>query len=105
MRSIIRNVLVDNFDSIYEVNDGDQAMEAFETLYPDWVIMDIKMERIDGITATENIKREYPQARIIILTNLADQELKAAALNAGADKYVLKDNLLELRSIIAAATL
>ena len=105
MRSIIRNVLEDCFDAVYEINDGDQAMEAFKTIYPDWVIMDIKMEHIDGITATENIKRQYPHARIIILTNFNDQELKTAAINAGADEYVLKDNLLELRSIIAAATL
>lgn len=101
MRSIIRNILEDMFDTIHEISDGERALKTYREFVPDWVIMDIKMNHVDGITATQNIKATNPRARIIILTNFPDKDLKDAAFNAGANNYVLKDNLMELRSIIA----
>jgi two-component system, chemotaxis family, chemotaxis protein CheY len=105
MRSIVRNILEDVFDTVHEIDDGEQALEIYKNVLPDWVIMDIKMNTIDGITATQNIKAIYPNARIIILTNFPDRELKDAAIKAGANDYVLKDNLMELRTIIASAAI
>jgi CheY-like chemotaxis protein len=105
MRSIIRSILEDIFDTIHEIDDGDQALDMYESFLPDWMVMDIKMKHVDGITATQIIKSVFPQARIIILTNFPDKELKDAAFKAGASDYVLKDNLIGLRSIITKAVI
>ena len=68
---------------------------------PDWVLMDIKMTRMDGITATRAIRGSHPEARIIIVTNFEDRGLRSEAFRAGAGAYVLKENVTDLRRIIA----
>jgi len=59
--------------------------------------MDVRMNEVDGITATKQIKAADPEARIVIVTNYDDDALRKAAINAGACGYVLKDSLLALR--------
>ena len=64
---------------------------------PDVVLMDIAM-RGDGIMATRRIKEVHPEARIVIVANHDEPDLREAATHAGASGYVLKTNLLELRT-------
>ena len=63
---------------------------------PDWVFMDVKMKKMDGITATKNIKKSYPNAKILVVTDYNDIELKKQALSGGALGYVLKENVFEI---------
>ena len=67
---------------------------------PDWVLMDIKMAPMDGITATNKIRNLYPDANIIIVTDYDDANLKNEARAAGAVGYVLKENLTKIGDII-----
>jgi DNA-binding NarL/FixJ family response regulator len=72
----------------------------------DVILMDIQMPEMDGIIATEEISRKYPQCRIIMLTVLDDEEHIFRAIRAGANGYLLKDEspdrLLEgIREIVA----
>jgi DNA-binding NarL/FixJ family response regulator len=53
------------------------------------------------ITATKLIKDQYPEAKIIIVTNFDETDLRESALQAGACGYVLKENLFELRRLLA----
>ena len=64
--------------------------------------MDIEMGEVNGLTATRKIKRDYPDARIIIVTNYDDMRLRETATSVGACGYLLKENLHELGTLLAA---
>jgi two-component system response regulator DegU len=102
MRRLMKSVLSGLAERIYECSDGEQSLAAYERWRPDWVLMDIKMQSIDGITATRQIKAAHPEARIVIVTDYRDERFRRAAHSAGASDYVLKENLLLLRRILTA---
>jgi CheY-like chemotaxis protein len=86
----------------YECSDGAEALPAYTMHRPDWVLMDVKMKEMDGISATRQIKASYPEANIMIVTDYDDPDLREAARSAGAREYVTKENLLDLRRILGA---
>ncbi len=96
MRRLIRNIVSPVADQVYECSDGAEAVAAYVLHRPDYVLMDIEMSVMDGITATARIKALEPTAKIIIVTDYDQVELREAAQEAGACGYVVKDNLLEL---------
>jgi DNA-binding NarL/FixJ family response regulator len=98
MRELMKRVIADLVDRVDECGDGKDAFAAYETSLPDWVLMDIQMKDVDGLTATEQIINAWPAARILIVTSFKDASLREAARRAGARGYVLKENLLEVRS-------
>jgi DNA-binding NarL/FixJ family response regulator len=69
---------------------------------PDWVLMDIELGEVSGIAATRRIKADYPDARIIIVTDYNDNHLRLAAKAAGACGYVLKEDLSVLKQMLTA---
>jgi CheY-like chemotaxis protein len=90
-------------DEIRECGDGAEAVAAYSQWRPDWVLMDIKMGDVDGLTATGRIKAQFPEAKIVIVTNHDDEDLRQAADEAGACAYVLKQNLLDLKGLLREA--
>lgn len=100
VRRMIRRVVVDLVEDIRECADGGEALAAYRRVRPDVVLMDVEMTGVDGITATRQILSAYPDARVIIVTGHGDEQLRAAAREAGARGYVLKENLLELRGVL-----
>ena len=85
-----------------ECEDGLAAVEMHGHFMPDWVLMDIQLQNADGLRATEQIVGQYPQARVVIVTNYDEPEYRLEAKKAGARDYVLKENLLALVQIINA---
>lgn len=73
------------------VGDGRAAIEAVERLHPDVVLMDIRMPGMDGVTATRELSRRFPEVGVIILTTFDDDEYVFEGLKAGARGYLLKD--------------
>ncbi|GAB2571731.1 response regulator transcription factor [Gracilibacillus alcaliphilus] len=71
-------------------NDGAQAIAACEASQPDAVLMDIQMPGMDGIQATRELKRRWPQIRVMMLTTFEDERNIRLALLAGAEGYLLK---------------
>ena len=100
VRRMIRRFLADLAAEINETDDGESAFDAYAAFQPDWVLMDIEMKHTNGIVATERIRAAYPQANIVIVTNYDDDCLRERATAAGARGYVLKENLLALRSML-----
>ncbi|HYO62567.1 MAG TPA: response regulator transcription factor [Pyrinomonadaceae bacterium] len=100
MRSLLRSVVADLFETVAECDDGARALAAYRGCRPDWVFMDIRMSGLDGIAATARIKDAFPEARVVIVTDYDDAQLRRAARDAGACAYVLKDDLLELRGVV-----
>ena len=91
----------------YEVvgvaSDGMTAMRAVAELQPDIVMMDLTMPRTSGMDAIVQIKRQYPNVKIIALTFHKEDKYIHATLEAGADAYVLKDDSrTELFSALAS---
>jgi CheY-like chemotaxis protein len=101
VRRTIRSLLRKVAGAFYECSDGDEAVEAYARFRPDWVVMDIKMERVDGITATRRIVAGFPDAKIAIVTSYDEPGLHKVAREAGARAYVLKENMLALSRIVS----
>ena len=101
MRRVIRRMLAEVADEIVECADGSEALAAYSQARPDWVLMDIEMAGLDGISATRQITTAYPAARVLIVTGHGDEPLREAAQAAGACGYVLKENLLTIREMMA----
>jgi CheY-like chemotaxis protein len=100
IRRMLRAVVADVADPIYECRDGGGACAAYATHRPDWVLMDVSMVPIDGITATRQIVQSFPAARIVMVTQFDDVPFRKAAKEAGASGYVLKENLFEVRRFL-----
>lgn len=100
MRGMIREMVADCAAVITECEDGDEAFAAYQTGLPHWVLMDIQMSRVDGFTASRQIKSSYPNANICIVTDYGDARTRTAAAAIGATAFVLKENLEELRELL-----
>jgi len=74
-----------------EAANGQEAVELFERVRPDVVLMDLQMPEVDGPEATRRILERAPDARILVLTTYATDEFIFTALRAGARGYLLKD--------------
>lgn len=101
MRKMIRSLVEDLATEIVECADGKAAFSLYEKHRPDWVLMDISMRPTDGLTATKEIVKKFPQARILIVTDHDDAETREHAIRAGACNFFCKDNLLPLRPLIS----
>jgi NarL family two-component system response regulator LiaR len=77
--------------AVGEAEDGQDAVRQAKSLQPDVVLMDLVMPKGDGVEAIAGIKRCVPNAKIIVLTTFKDGARINAALQAGADGYLLKD--------------
>lgn len=87
-----------------EATNGEEAVQLARQLAPDVVLMDLKMPKLDGVSATGIIRRELPDIEVIALTSVLEDALVFGALRAGAIGYLLKDTEAEeLRRAIKAA--
>ena len=82
--------LEDDMEVVGEASDGAEAVAQAEQTLPDVILMDLIMERMDGITATRQIKQAHTDIQIIILTSYYDEKQVIPAMEAGAISYLLK---------------
>jgi len=75
---------------VAEAANGKEAIEAFRSHQPDVTLMDLQMPELDGLEAIVAIRREHPEARIIVLTTYTGDMQVLRALKAGARAYILK---------------
>ena len=96
VRSMIKEVLAGTASEIHECSDGIAAVESYKKYHPDIVLMDIKMKTLSGLVATQRIIEHDSKAKIIIVTNYDDNNLREAAKQAGACEYFLKEEIFKL---------
>jgi len=101
MRRAIRYFLGD-LGEFHECSDGSEALDAYTTFHPDWVLMDIRMPVLDGLSATRQIMAADANARVLIVTDYDDKQLRSAATGAGACGYIVKSDLVTLRAILGS---
>jgi len=75
-----------------EASDGLELLSLLKILDTDLVILDISMPKLRGIEVTREIKKNFPNVKILILTMYKDKELLRQAISSGADGYILKEN-------------
>lgn len=75
---------------IGEADSGSKVIKMYEQLKPDIVTMDITMPNVDGIQATRNIMKDYPKAKIIIVSAIGQEEFVREAIMAGAKSFIVK---------------
>ncbi|HLF88431.1 MAG TPA: response regulator transcription factor [Anaerolineales bacterium] len=93
MRDGLRTLLEleDDFDVVGEAENGQVALEAYENLKPDVVLMDIRMPVMDGVEAIRHLRARWTEAKVIILTTFDDDSYVFEGLRIGALGYLLKD--------------
>jgi len=80
-----------DFQVVGSAQDGFEAVELAAKKQPDLILMDLKMPGMNGIEATREIRKKYPDMKILVLTTYDDDEWVFDAIRAGASGYLLKD--------------
>ncbi len=93
VRSGLAKFLMVNKDLklVAEASDGEEAIQMASLHKPDVILMDLMMPGMDGITATREIHKKFPQIKVIALTSFAEQNMVQGALQAGAIGYLQKN--------------
>lgn len=86
-----------------ECGDGTEALARFESERPDCVLMDLEMKGMDGMETMRRLLSRHPRARIFILSQHDDPDLRATAIAAGAAGFFAKDDLPALRGLLSGS--
>lgn len=93
VRDGLKSMLLKQLDIevVGEAEDGREALESVHTLQPDVVVMDIAMQKLNGVDATREIVAAHPHTRVIGLSMHSESRYISEMLAAGASGYLLKD--------------
>ena len=103
IRHLIKSMLetqVSQIDNIFECDNGMEALDIFKKTLPDWVLMDIAMEPLNGFITSESIFKSYPEAKIAFVTQYDETTYREEARKIGVRAYVLKEDLLDIPGLI-----
>jgi CheY-like chemotaxis protein len=103
MRQMIMRTLTDHVSQFIECADGSEVLAEFARHRPAWVLMDIRMPGMDGLHATRELIRRFPEARVAIVTAYDAPSLRDSARSAGAAAYLMKDDLQDLVALVSGA--
>lgn len=95
-----------DMEVVAEAEDGRRALDLVREVQPDVVVMDITMPHLNGIDATCEITRQFPQVKVVALSAHSGRSYAAGMLEAGASGYVLKECLFDelIKAVRTVAT-
>ena len=100
VRRLIKSLLNEISDEVYECVDGAEAVEIYRNIRPKWVLMDVFMKKMDGFAAMTEIKKLDPRARVVIVSNHTDKRTQQTASELGAYAFFGKDDLVGLLTLL-----
>ena len=89
-----------NLNTLFDVDNGEELMEALKTQQPDIIIMDLNMPLLDGMEATKQIRKKYEQIKVLVITMYDNDKFIIHLMENGANGYLLKN--AEPKEIIKA---
>ena len=91
MRKVIRDTLTKNgYTDIYEAVDGANAVEKYDELHPDLVLMDITMPNMDGLEALKAIRAKDGNANVVMCSAMGQEAMVVEAVQAGIKDFIVK---------------
>ena len=90
IRMTLSNILKKENFKVFEARNGEQAINYYQTINPDAVIMDLSMPKVDGIEALEKIKEIDCKAKIIMCSSICESYTINEAFNKGALDFIIK---------------
>lgn len=81
----------DDMEVVGQANNGVEAVELAQVLRPDIILLDVEMPVMDGVTAAARLREVVPEAKVLMLTVVDDDETLFGAIRVGAHGYLLKD--------------
>jgi YesN/AraC family two-component response regulator len=94
-RKAFKENLCEHFSSLFvdEAENGEEALQKIRTVSPHIIFMDIRLPGVNGLRLTQEIKREFPDIHIALLTGYDVLEYRQAAVQYGADDFFVKESL------------
>ena len=97
---------IPDFEMVLEASNGQELVDQLPEFMPDLVIMDLKMPIMDGMKATEHIKKNWPEIKVVVISMHDEDQFVTHLMELGANGYLLKDTDTEevetaIRTIIA----
>ena len=101
LRQLVRR-WVEGLDSVVcECASAAEALRLGVELRPDWVLVDAQLKPLNGLAALRELKTRFAGARFVLVSDFDDDALRAAARQAGAGHFLLKEHLSELPALLA----
>jgi len=99
-RALVSTILTHEDDQVMELDDGEAVTEHYAAFQPDWVLMDTHMKNVDGLEATRQLMKSFPEAKIIFLSNFTNKRLMEKGLGLGAKAYLSKEDIFAVQNFI-----